>query len=73
MDHLLTVASSEFDGGSWWRWFPAEERDVWAGPTRARLEVQGPADLMIGDDGGLYVFVCRLCDTIPISAASQCS
>ena len=41
MEHLLTVASSEFDGGSWWRWLPAEEREVWAGPTRARLEVQG--------------------------------
>lgn len=73
MGHLLTVASGEFDGGSWWRWLPAEERAVWAGPTRARLEVQAAADLMIGDGGSLYVFVCRLCDTLPIKASSQCS
>jgi hypothetical protein len=73
MEHLLTVDSGEFDGGTWWRWLPAEERDVWAGPTRARLEVQAAANLMIGDGGSLYVFVCRRCDTLPISASSQCS
>ncbi len=73
MDHLLTVASGEFDGGTWWRWLPAEERDVWAGPTRARLDVQGAADIMFGDEGNLYLFVCRVCDSVPTSASSQCS
>jgi len=70
MDHLLTIASWEFDDATWWRWLPTEERAVWAGPTRAHLETREVAGLMLGDAGSLYVFVCRLCDTIAASSQS---
>jgi hypothetical protein len=73
MEHLLTIASSEFDGGTWWRWLPAEERHVWAGPPSARMAVQAATDLMFGDEGNFYVFVCRVCDELPIRASVQCS
>ena len=73
MEHLLTVASAEFDGGTWWRWLPQEERSVGAAPFQVRRPVQMAADLMLGDMGNLYVFVCRACDALPTQAAFQCS
>jgi hypothetical protein len=70
MDHLLTVACDEFDGGSWWRWLPGEERDLWDGPTHQRLAVQGGAFPFPGD-GSVYVFVCRRCNEFPSVAIFQ--
>jgi hypothetical protein len=52
MEHLLTIASWEWDGGTHWRWKPVEDGDP-ASP-------EGPNDdagLMIGDAGDAYVFV----------------
>lgn len=71
MEHLLTVACDEFDGGTWWRWLPSEERDLWAGPTGSRLAVQGGAFPFPGD-GSVYVFICTRCDEFPTTAVFQC-
>lgn len=73
MEHLLTVQSAEFDGGSWPRWLTVEEADAWTGPTQHRFDVQSAAGLMIGDMGALYVFICRICDGWPIATISQSS
>lgn len=54
MDHLLTIASWEWDGGNHWRWKPVEDGD----PSTS----DGPNDdagLMIGDAGDAYVFTAR--------------
>lgn len=72
MDHLVTVASAEFDG-AYERWLPMDERAVWGGPYEERRRVQSAAGLMIGDMGSLYVFVCRSCPGWPIWSITQCS
>jgi hypothetical protein len=67
MEHLLTVASWEFSRGDERRWVPLEDRPAMAGwgfdspdehPWRA---LQNPAGLMLGDAGGIYLFVCTSC------------
>jgi hypothetical protein len=70
MEHLLTIASAEFDG-AYQRWMPLEERHVWREGFDARHAVQSAADLMFGDMGSFYVFVCRRCPERPVSAVSQ--
>jgi hypothetical protein len=70
MDHLLTISDTEFNGGTWHRWLPIEEAGLWSGPTRARLDVQEPADLQFGM-GSIYVFICRQCDPLPIAQIYQ--
>lgn len=72
MEHLLTIASVEFDGGSWPRWCAIED-DVWGGPYEARMAVQGAANIMLGDMGSQYVFVCKECPDYPIATVAQCS
>lgn len=64
MDHLLTVASLEFDNARDRRWVPLEDRPVPAVPEGAAwysAAEQNPAGLMIGDVGGMYLFVCTSC------------
>jgi hypothetical protein len=73
MEHLLTVESAEFDGGTWPRWLTVEESDAWSGPTRRRFEIQSAAGLMLGDMGALYVFICRSCADWPIATVVQSS
>ena len=73
MEHLLTVQSAEFDGGTWPRWLTVEEADAWTGPTQQRLDIQAAAGLMIGDMGAIYVFICRTCDGRPIATIAQSS
>ncbi|HET9346032.1 MAG TPA: hypothetical protein VFO05_10030 [Candidatus Limnocylindrales bacterium] len=70
MDFLLTIADTEFDGGTWQRWLPLEEAGLWDGPTQARLDVQEPADLQFGM-GSIYVFICRRCPDRPIAQVYQ--
>ncbi|MFI2506472.1 DUF1963 domain-containing protein [Streptomyces sp. NPDC018972] len=77
MDHLLTVASWEYDGESWRTWLPLEDRGVVDGEDTFRCE-QGlaahhAAGLMLGDAGGVYVFECRSCPDRPIGHWFDCS
>ncbi len=67
MDHLLTVASWEWDGASYERWRPAEEP---LEPGGAGVEDAG---LMLGDAGAIYLFVCRSCPDWPVSPVFQSS
>ncbi|WP_067481432.1 hypothetical protein [Actinomadura hibisca] len=80
MDHLLTIASRESDGESWKTWTPVEEEalaEVEASPipTHDRTDLLyrpgHPSELMIGDAGSLYVFVCTTCPDTPIIAWSD--
>jgi hypothetical protein len=73
MEHLLTVASAEFDGGSWPRWLAVEDDGAWEAPYPHRRSVQSAAGLMLGDMGSLYLFVCRACQDMPTASVAQCS
>ena len=73
MEHLLTVASAEFDGGSWPRWLAVEDDGAWQAPYPVRNSVQCAAGLMLGDMGALYLFICRACDDLPTASVAQCS
>lgn len=66
MEHLLTVASSEFDASNYRRWCSEEELAVW---TDSRL--QQAAELMLGETGAMYLFVCRSCDPWSIKPIHQ--
>ncbi|MFE0459453.1 hypothetical protein ACFW1A_09355 [Kitasatospora sp. NPDC058965] len=56
MEHLLTVSASESCG----RWLPMEERTP---PDSGREVSEAPQEnshgMVMGDGGGIYVFVCR--------------
>ncbi|MBB4790071.1 DUF1963 domain-containing protein [Streptomyces nodosus] len=69
MEHLLTVASEEFDGESWRTWLPVEDRTD-SGWTEA---ADNPAGLCLGDVGGVYIFECRTCLDRPIGHWFDCS
>ncbi|MFI0790026.1 DUF1963 domain-containing protein [Streptomyces lydicus] len=69
MEHLLTVASWEFDGESWRTWLPVEDRTD-SGWTEA---ADNPAGLCLGDVGGVYIFECRACPDRPIGHWFDCS
>jgi len=73
MQYFLTIASAEFDGGSWGRWLAEEDRHVWGGGYDVRKPVQCAANIMLGDMGNLNFFICRRCEGWPISAVFQCS
>ena len=73
MDHLLTVSSAEFDGGTWPRWCPIEDQHVRGADYELRSSVQSAPDLMLGDMGKLYVFCCARCPDRPIVTVHQCS
>ncbi|BCL77610.1 hypothetical protein ccbrp13_00750 [Ktedonobacteria bacterium brp13] len=71
MEHLLTVASCEWDGESFRRWRPLEEP-----PLAHGVPLQnGHADagIVLGDAGNIYLFVCRRCPGWPIAYTLQCS
>ncbi|GAA4588278.1 hypothetical protein BJY16_008509 [Actinoplanes octamycinicus] len=78
MDHLLTIASWEFDRGDERRWIPVEDRPAMAGwgwdaaddhPWRG---LQNPTGLMLGDAGGIYLFVCPRCPAHPTDYRFDC-
>jgi hypothetical protein len=72
MDHLVTISSDEFDGASYVRWLPAEERHLWDGRARAMYGWADAPGLMLGDLGKVYFFVCRQCKGWPIKHVGQC-
>ncbi|GHP00038.1 hypothetical protein KSF_100850 [Reticulibacter mediterranei] len=74
MEHLLTIASWEWDGESFRRWRPLEEQPLEHGvPLQDGLDVSAEAGLMLGDAGNLYVFLCRRCPGWPTASWLQCS
>ncbi|NUS82385.1 MAG: DUF1963 domain-containing protein [Streptomyces sp.] len=77
MDHLLTVDSAEFDGGSAKTWLPVEDRppvgEIRDLPYEQRKAVQRAPGLMIGDMGGVYVFICPRCPKMPYDHRSDSS
>jgi hypothetical protein len=73
MEHLLTVATFEFDAVSWRAWVPVEDLVV-AGdgssqPAQSRDDV-GPG-ILLGDGGKLFLFICRRCEDWPIAKRVQ--
>lgn len=70
MQHLVTIASCEFDG-AFQRWMPLDERSVWKQGYAARTSVQRAAGLMLGDMGSVFVFTCALCPSRPIETRMQ--
>jgi hypothetical protein len=72
MDHLLTIASDEFDGASYHRWMPVEDGPLWDGTARATYGWADAPGLQFGDLGKVYFFVCRHCEGWPITHAGQC-
>lgn len=73
MEYLLTISSAEFDGGTWPRWLPEDERDVWSASYEERHKVQCALGLMIGDMGNINYFICRHCQDWPVASVVQCS
>jgi hypothetical protein len=73
MEYLLTIASAEFDGGTWGRWLAEEERHVWGGAYKQRRQVQCAPGFTFGDLGDLNYFICRQCEDWPIACVFQCS
>jgi len=73
MDYLLTIDSAEFDGGTWERWLPEEERGVWEAEYSLRNRVQCAAGIMLGDMGNINVFICRRCSPWRYDWVFQCS
>ncbi|MFD3686310.1 DUF1963 domain-containing protein [Nocardiopsis sp. NPDC058631] len=76
MDHLLTVASWEYDGASWRSWLPVEDRPTVDGGepwcSEQGRAAQNPAGLMLGDSGGVYVFECWSCPERPVGHWFDC-
>ncbi len=70
MDHLLTVASWEWDGETRRTWKPEEEKRP---PADEDAGGGGPTGLTLGDANELYVFICRRCPDWPIAWVHQSS
>jgi hypothetical protein len=68
MDHLLTVASVEYDSASGLTWRPVELADPRAADSQ---EFRRPTGLSIGDAGDMRLFVCRQCEDWPTASVLQ--
>jgi len=77
MDHLLTVKSAEFDGESWRTWLPEQDAPTTGNvldlPYETRTKIQRAHGLMLGDMGGIYLFICPRCPETPFAYRSDCS
>lgn len=73
MEHLLSIASAEFDVQTYHAWCPDEGREAFRGSYEERMPVQSPMGLLLGDMGMLYFFICRHCPDWPIRSVFQCS
>ncbi|MEE6258455.1 hypothetical protein [Plantactinospora sonchi] len=66
---LLVIASSEYDGGTRWRWLPVEERPADGGSPD--LDVQEPTGITVGRSGSLRIFACLRCPGTPFRLDQQ--
>lgn len=77
MQHLITVASWEWDGESWRTWMPVEDREILKGQEAIQTELNRSvcqaAGLMLGDVGGVYIFECPSCPGRPSRHRFDCS
>jgi hypothetical protein len=84
MEHLLTVASWEWDGIIHPRWTPIEEQEIFVSlPVSSdrwddegnsiRRALRNPTGIMLGDAGQMQLFVCRHCGEWPIVPNIECS
>ena len=73
MDHLLTIASAEFDAGTYPRWMPVEEEHLWKVGGDARRAAQMAAGMYLGDMGSIYLFRCSICKPLKVRHVFQCS
>jgi hypothetical protein len=73
MEHLLSFASWEYDGVTWGRWLPIEDRLTLDTKHAQHEAVGSPHNCMFGDAGNMYVFVCRNHREPHIRASMQCS
>jgi hypothetical protein len=84
MKFLLTLTDNEFDGASYQRWCPEEDRrvlqDVYLRPPtvgttqeeqQALADILDPARFEGFVGGSQYVFVCRSCEGWPICSVYQ--
>lgn len=71
MQHLITIAPSEFPWDTRFRWCPLEDQPILLNGTQPQIEaIQSPAGL--GGIGGYqYIFVCRECVGWPIQSVYQ--
>ncbi|MEU4097087.1 hypothetical protein [Streptomyces sp. NPDC026673] len=75
MEHLLSVAGEPAYG----RWLPLDEHRpgvtapaLWESPADdAVMDAIGP-DMVMGDCGGVYVFLCRQCPGLPYAHRYDC-
>jgi hypothetical protein len=73
MEHLLSLASCEYDGANWGRWLPIEDRPTLLADYDTRRAVQSGHNCMFGDAGNMYVFMCRKHREPHVRASMQCS
>lgn len=83
MEHLLTVATVEWDGIIDRRWTPMEEQVIleslprrWEQMDEESKAIHGalwnPTGLNLGDGGQMALFVCRHCGRWPIVPGIEC-
>jgi hypothetical protein len=77
MHHLLSITSAEFDGEPWRTWLPVQDTPATGSVLRLPYEqhksVQRAPGLMLGDVGGIYLFICSNCPETPFTYRSDCS
>jgi hypothetical protein len=83
MEHLLTIATVEWDGIVDRRWTPKEEQEILAafpgtrdewdeGHKAIKAALWIPTGLNLGDAGHMQLFVCRHCGDWPIVPSIEC-
>ena len=73
MEHILSLASCEFDGVTWGRWLTIEDRPMLLADFTKRRAVENAHRCHFGDVGKMYVFVCRKHREPHVRAFMQCS
>lgn len=76
MEHLLTIASWEWDGGNWYRWRAAEDAPLYeqlrsAQRYDAAHKLLQPHGMTLGDAAAKYVFICERCTDWPTRSVIQ--
>jgi hypothetical protein len=83
MEHLLTIASVEWNGVGDRRWTPVEEQRIFAGfpqnwddwgdeQKSIWQALWNPTGLNLGDAGQMQVFVCSHCGKWPVVTNIEC-